>query len=459
MNNPISVPRLLIAGTHSGVGKTSVTLALHAAFRRMGESVQPFKVGPDYLDPGYHCLATGRPSWPLDTWMLGHEGVQESFFRGVDGASIAITEGMMGLYDGANATDETGSTAEIAKLLQIPVLLVIDAAGLARSAGALVQGYRDFDPKVRLAGVIANRVAGEGHLHYIRPAIEELGPPLLGWLPDDNQFRLPERHLGLTHPGEVTGASGIVDRLGDQALRTFDLDRILTLAAAAPPLQPTGKSHRTTAVRSHVRIALAQDAAFCFYYPDNLALLRSRGAEFVPFSPIEDEELPAGIQGLYLGGGYPELHAAALSGNQRMIRSIRQAIADGMPTFAECGGFMYLCESLTLADGRHYTMAGVIPGGTVMANTIQCIGYREGTLKRDTVLGQAGERVRGHEFRCSRYQGNIEAGNAGLIVERKAVGYATDTLLASYIHIHLGSNPKMAEWFVKECAQYPSGKI
>lgn len=453
MASAVRIPRLIIAGTHSGVGKTSVAVGLMAAFRDADRVVQPFKVGPDYLDPGYHAVACGRSSWPLDSWMMGQPGVRQSFARGIQGAEIALVEGMMGLYDGASGSSETGSTAEVAKLLKAPVLLVIDAAGLARSAGALVLGYRDFDPHVHLAGVIANRVAGEGHLAYLRPGIEErLGLPLLGGLPEDEALGIPERHLGLIGAGEQADLARHVERLGAWVLQHLDLACLWAIAEAAPPLEAVPASPRRRQGRC-CRLAVAQDAAFCFYYPDNLALLEALGAELVPFSPLADRWLPADVQGLYLGGGYPELHAATLAENKAMRGAVHQSIAEGLPTLAECGGFMYLCEALVSGDGQSHPMVGAIPGRTVMERRLQAIGYREVTLCRGTVLGRAGEHGRGHEFHHSRYEGEIPADKAALAAAGRQFGYATETLLASYVHLHFGSNPRLAEHFLERCAR------
>ena len=468
-----TIPRIVIAGTHSGVGKTSVTIGVMAALRRAGWDVKPFKVGPDYIDPGYHAAVCGAPSWSLDSWMLGFEGMRASFARGAGATSgartVAVIEGMMGLHDGADPMEERGSTAEIAQWLDAPVVLVIDAAGLARSAGALTKGYRDFDPRVRLAGVVANRVAGEGHAAYLRPGIEALGVPFLGWLPENPDIRLPERRLGLTMPFEQPDLEALIVRLADWTAAGIDLDRLTGIAEgelrtpeAAPGARPAPKTQRAAAFssqpsrhrRSRARIAIANDAAFCFYYPENVALLEEAGAEIVSFSPLTAPGLPDDVDGLYLGGGYPELHAKALSANQPMRLSIAQAIFGGQPTFAECGGYMYLCSALVTADGRRHEMAGVIPGEALLNPRLQAIGYRDVTLSRDSPLGAEGTRARGHEFRYSRFEGAAASIEAAFCLEDgAAAGYATPTLAASYIHLHFGSNPELARHFVDQCAR------
>lgn len=444
----MSIPRLLIAGTHSGVGKTTVTVGVLAALRRRGLRVAPFKVGPDYLDPGYHQAAAGRASAPLDAWMLGESGVRESFARGAAGLDVAVIEGMMGLHDGADPETDAGSTAQIAKLLQCPVLLVLDGSALARSAGAVALGYRSFDPDVRLAGVILNRVSGEGHAAYLRPAIERgANLPVLGWLPPEPEATIPERHLGLVSAGEAKNLETRVARLADLIEAHLDLDQLLELARSAPPLSLPVPA-RVKAEPPRARIAVARDEAFCFYYPDNLALLEAAGAEIVPFSPLRDTVLPPGAQGLYLGGGYPELHAARLSENSAIRAAIADAARSGLPLYAECGGFMYLCESLTDLAGCSHTMAGLLPGRCVMEARLQAIGYREAALRRDGVLGPAGTLLRGHEFHHSRYAGPLGPEQAAFDAGGRAIGYASGSVLASYVHLHFGSNPSAARHFV-----------
>jgi cobyrinic acid a,c-diamide synthase len=419
--------------------------------------VQPFKVGPDYLDPYHHTLASGKPSWALDSWMLGPEGVRESFIRGSRNAGIAVIEGMMGLYDGASGNNDSGSTAEVARLLGSPVILVIDASGLARSAGALVQGYRDFDPNVNLAGVIANRVAGAGHLEYLRPSIEgRLGIPLLGGLPHDPSLTLPERHLGLALPEDDDAARSRIQGLSEWVIQHLDLERIQQIACSTTTTE--GNSYSLVSntpqpsAKPPVRIALAHDPAFCFYYPENLRLLEMAGAELAFFSPVRDAALPENIDGLYMGGGYPELYAQELADNVSMRASIAEAIRDGVPTLAECGGFMYLCERLVLANKQSYPMVGVVPGQVIMGRSLQAIGYREVTLRHKCPLGPAGETLRGHEFRYSRHESAIPAAAAAFDTAQGPLGYTSGSLVASYVHLHFGSNPRAATCFVSHCA-------
>jgi cobyrinic acid a,c-diamide synthase len=380
--------------------------------------------------------------------MLGEEGVRESFLRGSTDADLALIEGMMGLHDGAEAATAWGSSAEVARVLGAPVVLVLDASALARSAGALALGYRLFDPEVRFSGVVANRVAGAGHAAFLQPALEgEAGLPLLGWLPPAPEVRIAERHLGLR--SAAPHEPEIVDRLADLVTAHLDLDALLRAAGEAvelatlAPLSPRA--------RQRARIGLARDAAFSFYYPDNLDLLERAGAELVPFSPLTDARLPEGLDGLYLGGGYPELHAAALTRNASLREEIRRRGERGLAIYAECGGLMYLCEALQDAQGTTHPMVGLVPGRAVMEGLLQAIGYREVVTRRPTLLGPAGTRLRGHEFHHSRLEPELPPETHAFRCGDHSCGYATGHLLASYVHLHFGSHPRAADHLVSQC--------
>lgn len=434
------IPRLMIAGVASGVGKTTVMVALIGALRAMGLRVAVFKAGPDYLDPTWHARAAGCESHNLDGWMMGRDAVLATLSEAAWDADIALIEGMMGLYDGASATSEEGSGAELAKWLQAPVLLVADASGMARSLGALVLGFQQFDPALRLAGVIANRVGSRGHLDWLRGVTPV---PLLGGFPKDVAPEFPERHLGLHTAASAEVGAELFAAWAAAAREWLQLDEIVRLAQSAPALELPAPV--PAVARPVCRIAVARDAAFHFYYADNLRRLRELGAELCFFSPLEDERLPA-ADAVYLGGGYPEAHAAQLAGNAGMLQSMRSFQG---PIYAECGGLMYMTEAIRTLDGARHVMVGRLPAEVVMHARLQALGYTEVTLQRDCLLGVAGTHFRGHQFRYSelRPTGVLECVyrlGAGM-----AEGYAAGSLLASYVHAHWASNPQVAAALVQ----------
>jgi len=438
---------LIIAAPASGHGKTSVTLALLAALTRRGMTTAPFKVGPDFIDPGHHQAAAGRVSRNLDGWMCPRDEVERIYARGCAGAQLAVIEGVMGLFDGASGCDETGSTAEIARWLGGRIILVVDAGRQARSAAALVKGFVDFDPSLAFAGVIFNNVASANHAELLRDAIASTPglPPLLGALPRNPAVSLPERHLGLLTAEEAGHDAGYFDALADWLEAGVDLAPLLNETCPAPrpatPEPPPGPGPR-------VRIGVPRDAAFCFYYPDNLEALEAAGAELVAFSPLRDPQLPERLDGLYLGGGYPEVHAAALAANASLREAIRTRLAAGMPAYAECGGLVYLCEAV---DGA--PMCGVLPAEARMLPKRKALGYREVELRDDGPLGPAGTRLRGHEFHYSELEVNEAVARVYRVRDRRgrelpAEGYRLHNLLASYVHLHFGSAPQAAQHLV-----------
>jgi cobyrinic acid a,c-diamide synthase len=446
-SSPLSA--IVVAGTHSGVGKTSVTLGLIGAFRRRGLTVQPFKVGPDFIDPLHHQHASGRPARNLDGWMLDPEINLERFARATADADVAVIEGVMGLFDGSEGKSDRGSTAEMAKLLGLPVLLVIDASAMARSAAALIHGYVSFDPDLRVAGVILNNVGSETHAGMIRDAVAG-AVPILGALPRAKDLVVPERHLGLHLPHEARAE--YVDQLATLIEEHIDLDALLAnsgierrTAQAAAPSPP-----------QRIRLALARDEAFCFYYTDNLELLEQAGAELVSFSPI-DEPLPENIDGIYLGGGYPELHADKLAANTSTRKAIREFASAGGPIYAECGGLMYLARTLEL-NGETHPLCGVLPFSTTMPAPL-AIGYVEVT----TTGGPfgSGQTARGHLFHHSAIAGDPLTDRCYRIKnshgEETQEGYLIDNVLASYAHLHLASNPALAAAFIDQCASFRTG--
>lgn len=455
---PPNFPRIIIAGVTSGVGKTAIATGIMGALARRGLRVQPFKVGPDYIDGGYHHAAAGMLSRNLDSWMLSADGVRELFARPAIKGDVSVIEGVMGLYDGRFREGETGSTAHVAKLLDAPVVLVVDAAKVARSAAAMVLGYRQFDPSVHLAGVILNNLGSERHGQMIEEAIAETTSlPVLGKLLRHDDLKLPERHLGLVTAIENPLGEGALDRLIDRIEAGCDVDRLLAIANAAPmtPEPQTSLFPRERST-STARIGVALDKAFNFYYEDNWNLVSLWGAELIPFSPLEDDAIPDNVHGLYIGGGYPEVHAAALARNDSMKASIRAAHATGMPIFAECGGFMYLCESISDFDGVAHPMVGLVPGRTVMENRRVGLGYREVRARRATLLWDAGATGRCHEFHWSRLAEPLPETNAAFDVlgEGRTEGYAQGNLLASYLHFHFGSGTQLARRLAQACIDY-----
>jgi cobyrinic acid a,c-diamide synthase len=464
LRGQLGVPRLVIAGVASGAGKTSVCVGLLGALRARDLRPQPFKVGPDYIDPSHLELAAGRPCPSLDTWMLGTPRVRALFARNCRDADIAVIEGMMGLFDGHAPESDAGSAAEVARLLDAPVVLVLDAAAMARSAAAVVRGFRDFDPRVRLAGVIANRVGGPGHAALLRQVIEPAtGVPLLGWLPELSSATLPSRHLGLVPAHEHAASAQAAAALATAIAQTIDLDALLAVARSAPPLPAASDAAaltRTPARPATVRIGLARDAAFNFYYPDTLDLLRAAGADLVPFSPLTDSRMPADLGGIYLGGGFPEEHAAALAANVPLRDALRAALAAGLPCYAECGGLMYLCQTLYDGAGHEHQMVGAVPASTAMraGSGGLTLGYREATALRDNLLCRAGEVVRGHEFHHSSLVEPLpEECAAYRCAETGSLdGYARGNLLASYIHLPFAGFPQAAERFVAACVAWRS---
>jgi cobyrinic acid a,c-diamide synthase len=462
MRSPLP-PGLVVAGTRSGCGKTSVALALMRALTRRGYQVQGFKVGPDFIDPGLHALVTGRPSHNLDGWMCPPDEVRSIYARQAAGTDLAVVEGVMGLFDGFSATDEAGSTAQVAKLLGLPVILVVDAASMARSVAAMAGGYLAFDPDLRFAGVILNNTGSPSHAALLTEAMAAAlpGAPLLAVLPRRPAVAAPSRHLGLVTADDLTNAETRLDALADWLEEACDMERVMQDASggqgAALDLPggiiPPGPPER----REVVRLGVARDRAFCFYYQENFRHLVAAGAELVPFSPLADAALPEGLDGLYLGGGYPELSGERLAANTDLRRAVRDFCLAGRPVVAECGGFMYLMQSLTDPDGHEHPMAGVFPFQAVMGPRLAALGYRQVTTRAETPLGPAGTVLRGHEFHYSsltRDDGDVPAvyalsGRLGDLDDRE--GFLVGQTLGSYVHLHFGGNPHAARHFVAAC--------
>ena len=451
----LTLPRIVLAGVSSSVGKTTIATAFIAHLRARGVQVQPFKVGPDYIDPSHLALAAARPCYNLDTWMTPPDRMLDVFCMAAAEARIAVIEGMMGLYDGERSTSDVGSTAQVAKILQAPVVLVIDAGAMARSAAAVVMGFQHLDPQVNIVGVIANRVGGAGHARLLQEAIEaETGIPLLGYLSHFPDNLVPERHLGLVPAAERRVSAGQLAVFSQQFDQTCHSEKLFALAREAPPIEhsPEEPFPSLTMTHERVRIAIAQDEAFNFYYPDTLDLLRLAGAELVPFSPLHDSVLPREIGGIYIGGGFPEEYAHHLAANESMRSALAGLLQQDMPCYAECGGFMYLCQSIRIASGGELSMVGAIARQSIMnsGRSGLVIGYREAFALRNTLLVRQGDVVRGHEFHYSCLNVPVARENAAyeFTARGQTEGFAQGNLLASYLHLSFSGFPPAAQRFV-----------
>jgi cobyrinic acid a,c-diamide synthase len=486
VKHAFDIPRIVIAGASSNVGKTTITAGLIVALRQKGFTVQPFKCGPDYVDPSYHERAAGRPCRNLDTWMLSDSQLLDSFARACQDADIAVVEGVMGLYDGSDWHDERGSTAQIAKLLNAPVLLVFDISGSARSAAAGVLGYKIFDPAVAIRGVVLNFAGSEGHALGCAEAIQSATSlPMVGWLPREMQLQIPERHLGLVPGGEQVDSDALIVQMTAAVAARFDVDGIAAIAREAgeaafeQAAAPREGSVSTAAHDGHADnerdivgepsvsrsaprpiLAVARDEAFCFYYPENLELLAEEGAEVEFFSPLRGERPSPKAAGVYLGGGYPELHGQALASNTALWQVLKEMHAADKPIYAECGGFMVLTQGLTDSNGHTWRMAGLLPGITRMNGKLAALGYRYATATKANLLAEPGESLKGHEFRYSSWvndSSTAAAWNTAPAWEVQGtrgkappdgVGYAQGNLLASYLHVHFGQRRDLAQRFV-----------
>lgn len=452
-------PAVLIAGTHSGVGKTTVSFAIMSLLNDSGFNVQPFKIGPDFIDPGYHRLATGHESINLDLWMMGLRNVRRSFADFAAPADVAVIEGMGALYDGENGVSERGSAAYLARQLRVPVLLVIDIWGVTRSTNAILNGFMSFDPRVQIAGVILNRAGGRIHYEMALNSLPaRLRKLIIGYLPRSNEWFVPERHLGLLTLDENSEAITAQQKLLKVARETIDVERLLKLFKIAKKRVPKPQRVNHRAEPKRVKIGIAKDKAFCFYYTENFRMLEEAGAELCFFSPLEDATLPPDLDGLYIGGGYPESFAAELAGNKTMKRQILSSVRAGMPVYAECGGLMYLGNSLTNFDGRKHKMVSALPLDTKMDKDFLAIKYVTVETNADTPLGPSGTRMRGHEFHQSRLTISGQTTNAYRVESSRrevfAEGFTRSNLLASYIHIHFKSNPTIPTHLVSECLKY-----
>ncbi|MFC0558167.1 cobyrinate a,c-diamide synthase [Halalkalibacter alkalisediminis] len=451
-------PRIIVSGTASGVGKTTATLGLMAALTKQKKVVQGFKCGPDYLDPTFHFAITNRKSHQLDSWMLSEKWIKTIFYKNSEEADLSIIEGMMGLFDGHSASSNVGSTYEISQILDTPVLLVVDISHCARSAAAIVRGFQLMEDKVNIAGVILNKAGSEGHAKLCQEAIEQMcGVPVVGYLKSNDVPVLPERHLGLVPSLEQGQHDLLIETLARAVSNQFDLAKILEIAEGAVRIQEDMDALPWPVQSKQIRIAVAYDAAFHFYYEENFSLLKKAGAELILFSPLAGESLPVDCDGVYLGGGFPEEYVEPLMKNKKLIADLQEASKAGMPILAECGGFMFLAKEIHV-HGKAYSMADVIPMEVTMQEKLSAIGYREVETVSETVFGKKGALIRGHEFHysTSRFMESVQPAFSykTLNGERQHVGFQANGVLASYIHLHLASNPELALTWMDTCRQY-----
>ncbi len=430
------IPRVVVAAPASGAGKTTVAVGLMAALRRAGHVVAGFKVGPDYIDPGFHAVATGRPGRNLDPMLSGEELVGPLFGHGAEGADLAVVEGVMGLYDGALGTEGFSSTAHVAKLLKAPVVLVVDASAAGRSVGAVVQGFVAFDTEIRIVGVILNKVGSDRHEAEVRAGVAPTGVPVLGVLRRDTRLTVPSRHLGLIPANEQqTQAEQAVDAAAELVRQGVDLQAVIAAANSAPPHQTTPWAPESPESSADVQpvVAVAAGPVFSFHYTETTELLTAAGADVVTFDPLVDP-LPEATAALYLGGGFPELHAEALSANVELRKQVAAAVADGLPVIAECAGLLYLCREL---DG--HPMTGVLPATARMTSRLT-LGYRTAVAATSTAFFDEGRRVRGHEFHRTAIdlEGDVQP---AWHLPGGVEGITLPNVHASYLHLHWTATP------------------
>ena len=450
---------IIIAGERSGVGKTTVTLALLAALKSRSPShkslVQSFKVGPDYIDPMFHSYITGLPCRNLDPVLTSESYVQSCFAKHSQSAEYSVIEGVMGLFDGATGKDDTARTAHVARLLNAPVVLILNCASTSRSIAAIAHGYRTFDPRIHIAGVVLNRVGSDRHLELLTQALEPLNLPILGVLRRQDNISIPDRHLGLIPTAEMSDLDAIVDRMAHIGETCFDWDKLLPLMES-PNLTPPLPSWERGLGGEGLRIAIAQDRAFSFYYADNLDLFTEMGAELVPWSPISDNKLPENIHGLYFGGGFPEVFAAELTENKSARESVQTAIKSGIPTYAECGGLMYLCDRIVDFQEKSFPMVNIFPTAATMGKRLT-LGYRQAIALQDSPLVKTGDRVWGHEFHRSsltelsdRPLYSLQGYDSHL--QYPDEGWQKYQVHAAYTHLHFGAQTHLLKRFLASCA-------
>jgi cobyrinic acid a,c-diamide synthase len=447
----MDIPRITIAGERSGVGKSTITVGILLSLQKRGMIPQPFKAGPDFLDPMHHSVLLDRASRNLDTWMFPL-AVEEIFARGSIGADISVIEGVMGLYDGYDGRSEEGSTAHLSKVLRSPVILVVDASGSSRSIGAVALGFKEFDKDVNIAGVIFNHVGSQSHLDMLEDSLK--GTESLGGIPRVDSIELESRHLGLV-PAEEDLDRDKYEMIRQTIEDNLDIDLLVDIANSADEFKMPLKAIEGSEPKATIGVAM--DEAFNFYYQDNFDLLRRSGAEIVYFSPLHDR-LPD-VDGLYFGGGYPEIFAADLEKNEDLMREVKRKSSDGMPIYAECGGMMYLCRSVTDMEGNERGMVGVFDAKVEMTRQLQALGYIELEVIKDTPISPTGGRSRGHVFHFSRVVECNETEFAYRLHKNNGIdggmdGFISGNTLSAYTHLHFASCPDFASNLVESCTRY-----
>ncbi len=443
--------RIIIAATMSGSGKTTITVGLLAALKNRGLNVQPYKIGPDYIDTGWHTLACGKISHNLDSWLVGEEKIKKIFVETSENADISIIEGVMGLFDGGKGG--ISSTAQISKLLNAPIVLIIDAKSMGTSAAAVALGFREFDKEINLAGVILNRLGSESHKKIIVDALNTLGIKIFGAIKRNDEFFLPERHLGLI-PTFESNSDDVINKICASVEDQVDLDAIIELAKSSAPLKTFFRDKKAPPT---IKIAVARDEAFNFYYDAGLNELERLGAEIIYFSPLNDEILPENISGMIIGGGFPEMFASQLEKNKKIRAEILHAAQKGLPIFAECGGFMYLMKNLIDFDGKSFEMCGLIDGTAKMTKKLQTVGYVEAEILKNCVLGKIGDKIRAHEFHFSiaeTFDEKIFKCRRMRTDKEFFAGICKKNLVASYLHVHFAGNSSAASNFIQSCKDF-----
>ncbi|MGB9660130.1 MAG: cobyrinate a,c-diamide synthase [Nitrososphaerales archaeon] len=457
----MNLPRITIAGPYSGVGKTSISVGLMGALKRRGLKVQAFKIGPDYIDPSHHSIMLNRPSRNLDAWMVHPDGILEIFQRATQDVDIAVIEGVMGLFDGFDESNENGSTAHIAKLLKSPVILVINVHGMAKSVAPIALGYEKYDRNVRLSGFILNEVGSGKHIDWCKKAINSVTKlPVLGALPRNKDIEMQERHLGLIPQRERAHPKPFLNLLTNFIEENVDVNRIIDIARSAEDLPKSGnKVYPKHPYKKNLAIGVALDESFNFYYQDNLDILRAYGADIRFFDTIKDKEVPSDVSGLYIGGGFPEMLPERLGANTSMLKSIKKVAEDEMPIYAECGGLMYLTDSITDFENRSYKMVGLLNSRTVMTRGLT-LNYTLADVIVDNPLSKVNDLLKGHEFHYSKI---LEIPRDARFAYRMRIGIGIDgkhdawlehKALASYMHMHFAYQPKLVKNFLSACKDY-----